>query len=440
MTSISLENDFIEAIAIGDHQKVSSLVSRYGIDPNMKIDDKCLNISLRLLNMRTVSVYDDELHFTRPLLFAVRFANCEMVELLLGVGAEIDKTDNFGKTACHLAVQWHENDTLAALLLYNPDLFIRNVSGYTALDAAIREDNEEATILLLRAVCEHTNIHELFRKTSDNHTSALELIRMASTNERLLRVLLEHDNSLNELRDENGFTLLHWAVYQRASLSVLKMLVTDCKIDVDVFDFNGQTPSMLATRTYETEGQLYFLIENGANVDIGHGENNLLCAAWKHKHKKYIVALLSARVNVGTSVGEGLLSTIQTSLWTWTTKLNGFSDCQFDVPLMMHGLIACSEETKGQNASSEIIRKLLKDEGLEYNSACLEYWWDCFKKTRLNSVRYRAMEICTSLQSLRLPALQMCEILQYSCGRLSPIIPFHCWWKIATTVKHFHDN
>jgi hypothetical protein len=56
---------------------------------------------------------------------------------------------------------------------------------------------------------------------------------------------------------------------------------------------------------------------------------------------------------------------------------------------------------------------------------------------RLDFVRHRAMEVCIGLQSLRLDALQVCEILQHACGPLARLIAFHQWWKIATTVKHF---
>jgi hypothetical protein len=41
---------------------------------------------------------------------------------------------------------------------------------------------------------------------------------------------------------------------------------------------------------------------------------------------------------------------------------------------------------------------------------------------------------------MRLDALQMCEILQQACGPVAPLIAFHHWWKIATTVKHFNSR
>lgn len=58
-------------------------------------------------------------------------------------------------------------------------------------------------------------------------------------------------------------------------------------------------------------------------------------------------------------------------------------------------------------------------------------------RTRLDLVRLRAFEVCVALQSLRLNALQLCEILMHSCGAVAMLIPFHQWWAIATTVKHF---
>jgi hypothetical protein len=61
-------------------------------------------------------------------------------------------------------------------------------------------------------------------------------------------------------------------------------------------------------------------------------------------------------------------------------------------------------------------------------------------KTRLDFVRCRAMHVCIGLQSLRLDALQLCEILQHACGPLAHLIAFHQWWKIATTVKHFQQQ
>jgi hypothetical protein len=58
-------------------------------------------------------------------------------------------------------------------------------------------------------------------------------------------------------------------------------------------------------------------------------------------------------------------------------------------------------------------------------------------KVRLDFVRWRALEVCIGLQPLQLDALQLCEILQHSCGPVACVIAFHQWW---TTVKHDQPN
>lgn len=56
-------------------------------------------------------------------------------------------------------------------------------------------------------------------------------------------------------------------------------------------------------------------------------------------------------------------------------------------------------------------------------------------KTRLELVRSRALQVCLALQSRALDALQTCEILVHACGPAASAIPFHVWWKIATTSR-----
>jgi hypothetical protein len=58
-------------------------------------------------------------------------------------------------------------------------------------------------------------------------------------------------------------------------------------------------------------------------------------------------------------------------------------------------------------------------------------------KERIVFVRDRALQVCIGLQSLQLDALRTCEILLFACGHVAQFIPFHIWWNIAITVKHF---
>jgi hypothetical protein len=51
---------------------------------------------------------------------------------------------------------------------------------------------------------------------------------------------------------------------------------------------------------------------------------------------------------------------------------------------------------------------------------------------------YWTLDLDFKIQSLQLDALQMCEIL--ACGPVAPLIPFHQWWNLVTTIKHFKSN
>ena len=55
----------------------------------------------------------------------------------------------------------------------------------------------------------------------------------------------------------------------------------------------------------------------------------------------------------------------------------------------------------------------------------------------LNRLCIRALQVCNGLRMLGLDALTMCEILMKSCDEADADVPFHRWWQIATTVKHF---
>jgi hypothetical protein len=46
------------------------------------------------------------------------------------------------------------------------------------------------------------------------------------------------------------------------------------------------------------------------------------------------------------------------------------------------------------------------------------------ESARKGAMRHRSTQVCIGLQSLRLDALQLCEILQLSCGPLARLIAF----------------
>lgn len=74
---------------------------------------------------------------------------------------------------------------------------------------------------------------------------------------------------------------------------------------------------------------------------------------------------------------------------------------------------------------------LINDLGSIINNAIeleIDLKWTLFK--------YNATPICFSLQDMKLPALQILEILDALLD--TKIVPFHKKWNLITTIKHFN--
>jgi hypothetical protein len=57
-------------------------------------------------------------------------------------------------------------------------------------------------------------------------------------------------------------------------------------------------------------------------------------------------------------------------------------------------------------------------------------------RDRVDLIRARAFEVCVALEALELPALLMCEILEFACAPFASCVPFHHKWNIVIAVKH----
>jgi hypothetical protein len=102
----------------------------------------------------------------------------------------------------------------------------------------------------------------------------------------------------------------------------------------------------------------------------------------------------------------------------------------------VHALLAAGADLDAADESGQTPRMCLAERRVTVDPQQVESARRDIARTRLDFVRYRAMDVCIGLQPLQLDALQVCEILQLACGPLARLIAFHQWWKIATTVKH----
>jgi ankyrin repeat protein len=209
----------------------------------------------------------------------------------------------------------------------------------------------------------------------------VDLFRFAAASTAAIEALLDRGVVVREIVSTSGTTPLHEAA-RHAHADVVAMLVNVCGVDV-TRDRSGSTPLHLAG-DYE-------------------------CAT----------LLLAAGADPQALDGSG-----RTALHRSLRKINA----QDVAPAM----IAAGADLDAVNDTGETARQML--------SRRVDAARRDIVKARIDFVRNRALQVCIGLQLLELDALRMCEVLLFACGPIAPLIPFHIWWKIATTVKHFREE
>lgn len=139
--------------------------------------------------------------------------------------------------------------------------------------------------------------------------------------------------------------------------------------------------------------------------------------------------LLAAGADVHAKNGNGLSALQLVAADFFLGDLAG------DLPL--HASLAAGADMDEPNRDGITVRQTLADRHLVVDPVKVDNASARIARIRLDFVRSRAFQVCTGLQSRGLDALSMVEILQHACGPLASLIPFHIWWTIATTVKHF---
>lgn len=247
----------------------------------------------------------------------------------------------------------------------------------------------------------------------------------------MLTRLLARNVAIGTLRDSSGRTACHVVAMAASSESaeMLSLLVNAARVDINATDHHAYTVCHnVAMRG--NEKVLRRLIELGADFDIAnkYGHTALSIISLKgNPLAPCVEVLLAAGADFTSTSARG-----ETPCHKAARSLSSHSLC---------ALLAAGADFDQPDNDGDTPRQYVLANNLHVPTAHeIDAARRRLSKMRLDFVRHRALEVCIGLQPLGLDALQLCEILLYSCGPVAPVIRFHHWWNIATTVKHFHTK
>jgi ankyrin repeat protein len=225
-----------------------------------------------------------------------------------------------------------------------------------------------------------------------------------------IRALLDRGVDVRELVTDGRSTLLHHAAHHANANDVLDMLVNVCGVPLEARNSHGRTCTHVAVDCMNVAA-LCWLIDAGANVNCA--DNDGLTPLHYVCDYHCVTVLLAAGADVCARDKSG------------GTALD--RAVRFPRNASAHALLAGGADLDAANGPGETARQVLAHRGRTIHADIVELARRDIGKARLEFVRDRALQVCIGLQSLRIDALQICEILQFSCGPVAPFVPFHIW-------------
>lgn len=334
-----------------------------------------------------------------PVVAAASNPNDAVIRALLAAGAAVDDAE---RTVACLAAYNPNERVIQALIDAGIDL-ARSSKPVLSMAAANRN------LLVLRAILAYgidaTNDSWAVANAAMHPSEqAVEMLLAAgapippesvarasgNANERVLKALIRAGAPCDGA-DTNGYTPCHIAAKNRNSRVLISLLAAS--VDVDAVNLHLRTPVHEALLAHNVDAVRVFL---AAGVDLP-----------RDRYESVLQMCVK-----GDAVGEN-------------------RECA-------HLLLAAGYTLRDDDLSRVWHTFRQPWEAAVRDEARIAAARPSIKKQRVDFVRWRAMEICVGLHSLRINALQLCEIVQHTCAPFSqPLNSFHTLWNTVTTVKHF---
>lgn len=406
--SSSAQHDFVDAIERNDSSRVEYFISSNAVDINELLQHQRWVEAARQV-------------YAPALVLATELGHVAIVDLLLQAGALIDKCDSIGMTACHTAAMKGHCDVLAQLLVRRANLDCRDSRNRLPIDVACHHLKFDAAACLIDAGASLENVDRSL------------LCDAAGRSISVINALLRRGVVVGELRFDDGGTALHSAALSDAfDSALLSALVNVCGIDIDVRDSDGATSSIGAS-SFGRDKQLAWFIDAGADTDcVDNGGRNALYHACRDAAAECVLLLIAAGTDVHRISADGDTALHAIARFSFSRSVEDARTC-------VHALLSAGTNIEAIDRRGVSARQALADRGVvvAVDPAQVDAARRRIAKIRIDFVRRRALQICVGLHCLDLDALQTCEILLHACGPVAPLIPFHRWWAIATTVKQF---
>lgn len=380
---IAVMNDFSIAIELGNAKEVAALLERGDVDVNKAHLSRTLGIC-------------------KPLAHAVRRGCTAIAILLLNAGARIDDQDEDGQSACHFVARRGWTTLMRQLIAKRANVTLRDRHDQTALDIAVYCENTDIVIALIAA-----------NAPLDNTAT---LCHAAAMSTQVLQMLIERHVNVAALLDSDGRSACHSAAWRSRPVELFAMLVTVGGVDVNsACTTIGSTCAHVCALNGLTE-TLRWLIAAGADVERADNDGrSALHNACQGHHFECVALLVAAGVDALARDRAGKLP--------MTIAIESISprNPDFGSRLIHLLIVAMKPESNDDDAQTVAARRTIA-------------------RVQLDFVRSRALQVCLGLYSLELDALQMCTVLRHACGPVAALVPFHRWWAIATTIKHYHER
>jgi cytohesin len=371
-----------------------------------------------------------------PLMIAVRSADLDAVSKFIAAGARLDVARHRDGIC---ALHWARRDIAEALLVAGADANVKDVHGWTpAHFAAARGDFE----CVCRLVAVGANVNSV---TKDGDT-LLHIAAASATSDAIIRLLVEAGGDVNAA-NRAGRTVCHAAVLSPIAMRTL----IDMGADFDRPDRASVTPLQFAIAA-RNEGTVEILLAAGARWDPALPEYSLLHSCFKSFGDRItprmvrilmttgvvdinerVDSLTACDIAVGCENRDCLLTLLAvgatpTDVRDWTMKSSPV--CAL---LLAAGCNVMTTRWSQMRMLCLASETSSTDDELPSVSAARVV----LAQARLDLVRARGTEVCIGLQSLRLDALQLCEIIWHACASAAVHVPFHELWAVAVAAKHF---